>query len=105
MKGRNKSVKNVKTRKEDAKVRQEQRDKRTPQDQLKRLDEMLGVGVGAQKERTRLKAVIEHSNKPKQAEEAVAEEEKKFKVKKGEDPIKEKKKFKREMKVKKEEVK
>lgn len=31
---------------------------RSPQEQLRRLDERLGVGVGATKERVRLKALI-----------------------------------------------
>lgn len=38
--------------------RKEARDARTPQEQLKVLDERLGVGQGAKKERARLKSLI-----------------------------------------------
>lgn len=48
--------KNARQRK--AEERQQIRDARTPKEQLKILDERLGVGQGAQKERTRLQALI-----------------------------------------------
>lgn len=38
---------------------QEERAKRTPQQQLDRLDRLLGTGVGAVRERTRLQKQIE----------------------------------------------
>lgn len=44
---------------EDAKVRKETRKKRTSQQQIKVLDNKLGKGVGAKKERTRLLKLIE----------------------------------------------
>jgi hypothetical protein len=39
---------------EEAEVRQAERDKRTPQEQIARLDRILGEGVGAKKERAKL---------------------------------------------------
>lgn len=36
-----------------------ERAKRSPQQQLKKLDDMLGVGVGAVKERAKLQALID----------------------------------------------
>lgn len=39
---------------EEAQIRQEVRDMRSPQEQLQRLDDMFGVGQGARKERARL---------------------------------------------------
>ena len=52
-------------RKEEAVQRQELRDKRTPQEQLEVLDNKLGVGVGAIKERYRLIKIIEEKLKKK----------------------------------------
>lgn len=46
-------------RQEAAKERQAVRDQRTPKQQIQRLDELLGDGEGAQKERARLLATIE----------------------------------------------
>ena len=46
-------------RSDEAEVRQEARNKRTSQQQLKVLDDKLGKGVGAKKERTRLLKLIE----------------------------------------------
>ncbi len=40
-----------------AEVRQEERERRSPAQQLAELDARLGVGVGARKERARLTAV------------------------------------------------
>ncbi len=48
--------------------RQEERAKRTPQEQLMILDERFGEGKGAAKERARLKALIEAAEQAKQAE-------------------------------------
>lgn len=41
-----------------AALRKEERDLRTPQQQLERLDKLLGVGIGAKKERARLQKSI-----------------------------------------------
>ena len=46
-------------RRESAKVRQTERAKRSPAAQIKRLDEMLGKGNGAKKERARLTKQLE----------------------------------------------
>lgn len=51
-----------------ANERQEARAKRTPQEQLKRLDEMLGEGKGAAKERARLEAAIKSAEEAERAE-------------------------------------
>lgn len=45
-------------RRADATIRAEERAKRSPQQQLEVLDRTLGKGVGAVKERARLKAQI-----------------------------------------------
>jgi hypothetical protein len=45
-------------RQAEAKVRQEARAKRSPQDQLKVLDQLFGKGAGAAKERAKLLAMI-----------------------------------------------
>jgi len=42
------------TKRENAEARQRQRDELSPEDQIKILDERLGVGQGATKERARL---------------------------------------------------
>lgn len=46
-------------RQERALIRTQARDQKTPQAQLKELDNRLGVGVGAGRERTRLAALVE----------------------------------------------
>lgn len=47
---------------EEAALRKAERDARTHEEQLKRLDAMLGAGVGAKKERARLEKLIEASD-------------------------------------------
>ncbi len=47
------------SRHEEALSRQQARDKRSHAEQLARLDEMFGIGVGATQERQRLAAAIE----------------------------------------------
>lgn len=46
-------------RSEEAEVRQAERAKRTPKQQLDLLDRKLGTGIGAKKERAKLKKQIE----------------------------------------------
>ena len=52
-------------RKLNAEARQRQRDEMTPEEQIKVLDERLGVGKGAKKERARLAALIDLRDNPK----------------------------------------
>ena len=49
----------VEERQIEAQVRQDFRDKLTPQQQLSELDNRLGTGVGATKEREKLQRMIE----------------------------------------------
>lgn len=49
----------VKARREAAKARQAESDKRTPEERLARLDAAFGKGKGAKKERAKLLAKIE----------------------------------------------
>jgi uncharacterized protein YecT (DUF1311 family) len=56
-------TRSARQKKDDAKLngayrRQKASVQRTPQQQLRQLDERLGVGVGAKKERARLQALI-----------------------------------------------
>lgn len=51
-----------------ANERQEARAKRTPQEQLKALDERFGPGLGATRERARLAALIESAEQARRAE-------------------------------------
>lgn len=46
-------------RRADAAERAEVQSARTPKEQLQRLDQLLGKGIGAQKERTKLQKAIE----------------------------------------------
>ena len=46
-------MKDKETRQAEAEVRQEDRDKRTPAEQIAKLDKKLGEGKGAKKERKR----------------------------------------------------
>ena len=50
-------------RRESALELQEERDKRTPQEQIKRLDTKLGIGKGAKKERAKLEKLIKRLKK------------------------------------------
>jgi hypothetical protein len=50
---------------EDSAIRDEEARNRTPQQQLKRLDALLGKGEGAKRERARLKAKILASQEEK----------------------------------------
>jgi hypothetical protein len=71
-----------KDRREAAQLRSEARTLRSAQEQLALLDEKLGVGKGAVKERKRLKAIIEHEKlheKARLEQEEKAEQPKKFK--------------------------
>lgn len=54
-------------RREEGLVRQERWSKLTPAEQLSELDKRLGDGVGAVRQRTRLKGIIEASKKAKKA--------------------------------------
>jgi len=48
-------------RRKDAIERQEERNKRSPLEQLKELDARLGIGVGAKRERARLEKLMADS--------------------------------------------
>ena len=50
-------MKNKEIRQAEAEVRQEDRDKRTPVEQIAKLDKKLGEGKGAKKERKRLEKI------------------------------------------------
>jgi hypothetical protein len=63
-----------------ANERQEARAKRTPQEQLRILDERFGEGKGAAKERVRLVALIEAEERAQRAEQ---EKKKKGKAEEG----------------------
>ena len=52
-----------KQRQQEAVERQSESDSRTPQEQLRRLDELFGEEQGASKERTRLNAQIERQSR------------------------------------------
>jgi hypothetical protein len=54
---RNKQL--IELRRREARERQAERDNRTPQEQLARLDRILGNGQGARRERARLKKQIQ----------------------------------------------
>ena len=60
-------MKSADLKREEANARQAERNKRTPQQQINRLDDMLGKDVGANKERLRLyKAIKESATKKSQ---------------------------------------
>lgn len=52
-------------RQKEARERQAGRDELTPKEQLKKLDQMLGAGKGAKKERARLDWQVKTGNKAK----------------------------------------
>jgi hypothetical protein len=58
-------------RQKDALERQKARDTRTPQQQLERLDSLLGEGQGAVKERARLTAQIQKEEEEKKFRERI----------------------------------
>lgn len=93
-------MKTKELKKQEAIDRQELRNKLTPIQQLEKLDKMFGKGKGAKKERIKLQKIIEtQSNFDKtKREEKKKRENKNFKVKKGENPIKAKKKYRKERK-------
>ena len=51
-------MKDKETRQAEAEVRQEDRAKRTPSEQIAKLDKKLGEGSGAKKERKRLEKLL-----------------------------------------------
>ena len=55
-------MKNAKTKRDEASIRAEARAKRTPKQQLKHLDRLLGKGKGATKERARLNELNNNNN-------------------------------------------
>lgn len=52
-------------RQKEAQERQSERDKLSPKEQLKKLDQMLGAGQGAKKERARLDWMVKTGKKAK----------------------------------------
>jgi hypothetical protein len=50
----------LETRRKEAVARKKERSKLSPTEQMKRLDWRLGKGVGAQKERARLRKLMEN---------------------------------------------
>lgn len=61
-------MKTVDQKRQESKVRDEAAKNRTPEEQLRRLDEKFGVGVGAKRERERLKQRIQSRQKAKKEE-------------------------------------
>lgn len=55
---RKNNVKSIERRKRNVLNRQEERNLRTPIQQIERLDQLLGVNVGARYERAKLRALI-----------------------------------------------
>lgn len=55
---RKNTFKRIELRKQSAANRQAERNLRTPAQQIERLDQMFGAGVGAKKERVRLLALM-----------------------------------------------
>ena len=83
---------------EEAILRQESRAKLSARQQLDLLDKKLGKDTGATKERLKLMELIKWDNGDKSKKDN--SKEKKFKVKKGEDPLKVKKKVRKDAKKK-----
>ena len=88
-------MKSKQLKQEEATTRQELRNKFTARQQLSALDKKFGKDAGATKERLRLmeKMKYDEGDKPKK------DVPKKIKVKKGENPLKTKKKARREAKL------
>jgi hypothetical protein len=89
-------MKTKQQKREEALARQELRNKLTARQQLNLLDKKFGKDTGATKERLKLMELIKYDagDKPKK------DVPEKVKVKKGEDPLKAKKKARREAKRK-----
>ena len=54
---RKNNFKSIERRKQGAIARQTERENRTPIQQIERLDQLLGIDVGARRERTKLRAI------------------------------------------------
>jgi len=72
-------MKTMDQKRQEAKERDEAAKNRTPEEQLRRLDEKFGVGVGAKRERDRLQSMIDEKQVRKTIEKEEREERKKRK--------------------------
>jgi len=95
-------AKSKEQKKQEASNREKLRNSITAAQRLDYLDIKLGKGLGAQKERAKLKKLVDSAAGMRDdiVQEILEESEsgKKFKVKKGQDPLKEKKRMRREAK-------
>lgn len=95
-------AKSKEQKKQEATNREKLRNSVTAAQKLEYLDVKFGKGQGATKERVKLKKLVDSAAGMRDdiVQEILAESEsgKKFKVKKGQDPLKEKKKARREAK-------
>lgn len=85
-------------KRQEALERQEKRNNLTAQQQLNMLDKRFGKNTGATKERIKLMEQMKREENSTGSKRETKENQ--FKVKKGEDPLKAKKKFKKEQKNK-----
>ena len=90
-------MKSKQLKQEEAATRQDLRDKFTARQQISALDKKIGKDTGATKERLRLMEKIKWDESDKPQKEVVKKV--KVKVKKGENPLKTKKKARREAKL------